>query len=104
MALSKHHLALGTTWCRGLGPALKLPTLDVGDNAAPVSLAGVAALHQGAEKGAEGGRRVRTRAPRKLKAAGGATRRLPQGDSRGMGPAVGLARRLRAALREEELR
>lgn len=38
------------------------------------------------------------------KAAGGATRRLPQGDSRGMGPAVGLARRLRAALQEEELR
>lgn len=26
----------------------------MGDNAAPVSLAGVAALHQGAEKGAEG--------------------------------------------------
>ncbi|XP_017906863.1 PREDICTED: ankyrin repeat and LEM domain-containing protein 1 [Capra hircus] len=38
------------------------------------------------------------------KAAGGATRWLPQGDSRGMGPAVGLARRLRTALQEEELR
>ncbi|XP_006057949.4 ankyrin repeat and LEM domain-containing protein 1 isoform X1 [Bubalus bubalis] len=38
------------------------------------------------------------------KPAGGATRWLPQGDSRGMGPAVGLARRLRTALQEEELR
>uniref|UniRef100_A0A8C6DW48 Ankyrin repeat and LEM domain containing 1 n=1 Tax=Moschus moschiferus TaxID=68415 RepID=A0A8C6DW48_MOSMO len=38
------------------------------------------------------------------KPTGGATRWLPQGDSRGMGPTVGLAWRLRTALQEEELR
>lgn len=39
------------SWARA---STKAPTLDVGDDAAPLSLAGVAALHQGAEKTAEG--------------------------------------------------
>lgn len=59
---------------------------------------------KGAEKGGRGAGAARAHkgAAGSWKAAGGATRRLPKA-SRGMGPAVGLARRLRAALQEEEL-
>lgn len=54
-------------------------------------------------EGAEGAeRRVRTRAPREVgKRRAARPGGCPQGDSRGIGPAVGLARRLRAALQEE---